>query len=288
MTGVDDLIRRAIAEIVQVSCNGGTTSFALPDPRLCGAQEMIAADLDARIAAVRERERRNEFVSEREKERLGYWRQNVPHAFVWSAPLGGPSFLLAVNAYGEPIGDPHKMILLAAHPAEFPLPWEVPKVGRAPGFRGPIHLDHGDDWRKTYIGTLHLPQDAALRTLCRFGRLNSEFAVRRLSRRDQRRLLLPYGSGVCPNGDEVLFNRDYKPIFVRSPQGITTYYPNPDARPHFASRRWFYNDGHTEAQKRRRAEAALELCLAGEPLPPHWASEEAADRPKRRGAKGRG
>ena len=288
MTGVDDLIRRAIAEIVQVSCKGGTTSFALPDPRLCGAQEMIAADLDARIAAVRERERRNEFVSEREKERLGYWRQKVPHAFVWLAPLGGPNLLLAVNAYGEPIDDPPEMILLAAHPTKFDLRWEVPQVSRAPGFRGPIHFDRWDDWEKFHIGTLHFPPDAALLTACRFRRLNSEFAVRRLSRRDQRRLLLPYGSGVGPNGDEVLFNRDYKPIFVRSPQGITTYFPNPDARPHFSSQRWFYNDGHTEAQKRRRAVAALELCLAGEPLPPHWEAEEAAEEPKRRGAQGRG
>ena len=288
MTGHDDLLEHAIDEIVRVSCKGGTTSFALPDLRLCGAQEIIAADLDARIGAVRERERRNEFVSEQEKELLRYWRQNVPHAFVWSAPLGGPNLLLAVNAYGEPIGDPPEMILLAAHPAKFDLRWEVAQVGRAPGFRGPIYFDRWDDREKFHIGTLHIPPDAGLFTTCRFRRLNSEFAVRRLSRRDQRRLLLPYGSGVCPNGDEVLFNRDYKPAFVRSPQGVTTHFPNPHARPHFASRRWFYNDGHTEAQKRRRAEAALELCLAGEPLPPHWEAEEVADRPKRGGAKGRG
>ena len=288
MTGVDDLIRRAIAEIVQVSCNGGTTSFALPDPRTlwCPGDDRRrprCQDCCSTGAGAAER------VCFRTGEgATGYWRQNVPHAFVWSAPLGGPSFLLAVNAYGEPIGDPHEMILLAAHPAEFALPWEVPRSDVHLDSAAPFTLTTGDDWRKIYIGTLHFPQDAALRTLCRFRRLNSN-SRSGASRVEISAVFFSHtGPGCARTETRFLFNRDYKPIFVRSPQGITTYYPNPDARPHFASQRWFYNDGHTEAQKRRRAEAALELCLAGEPLPPHWEAEEVATRPKRRGAKGRG
>jgi hypothetical protein len=204
--------------------------------------------------------RPDESLSTDEAEALRLWRENVPHAFSWSAPRGGPSLLQGLNAAGKPIGKLPDAIVLAAHPSQYDIGWQVPKGARAPGLRGPIQL--GAYGSPFLIGILRFPSDADLLTAwTRFDHLNAELAIRRLSRRDERRYLLPYGARVSAAGEEVLFNRNYQPIYTRpcATEGL--------------DERWFYDDGHSEAEKRRRAEAALERFLAGRCLPDSRNSE---------------
>jgi hypothetical protein len=52
---------------------------------------------------------------------------------------------------------------------------------------------------------------------------------------------LPYGKWTCADGREVLFNRNYKPIWERRPGG-TTEPANSAERVKFVQQEWFYDD----------------------------------------------
>src|SRR5215468_6698717 len=71
------------------------------------------------------------------------------------------------------------------------------------------------------------------------------------SRFDRVRITLPYGLWTCPDGREVLFNRDYAPIWERLP-GEPARRADPNERIPWADQVWFYNDGcppHREWEK---------------------------------------
>ena len=53
---------------------------------------------------------------------------------------------------------------------------------------------------------------------------------------------LPYGCWTCADGREVLFNRAYKPIWQRWPDGLVTR-ANPDERVKWIQQEFYFNDG---------------------------------------------
>ena len=67
---------------------------------------------------------------------------------------------------------------------------------------------------------------------------------------------LPYGRSTYEDGREVLFNRFYEAIWQRMP-GQPPTPADPREHPGGMGAVWFYNDGHSEAQKRNRARAVL-------------------------------
>lgn len=271
MTVRERLLRHAVAAIVRIYRSGGTGRIALPDadPGNCiifeidqrAAEEIVAWGSDRLIADIRRRKAHGEPLSEKEEISLGLWHEKVPRAYDWCAVPGGPSFLIPQNAAGELIGPLHEVeVVLAAHPSEYSIGWQVPKARRAPGFRGHICLDGSHRWgRRQFIGYLPFPLGTGLLAAwTRFDHLNSESAARRLPPEDRRRYLLPYGAKTLPDGREIVFNRAYQTLYERL--GLAGH---PDGR-------WFYFDGHSEDAKRHRAEEALRRCIAGEPLPPDW------------------
>jgi len=74
---------------------------------------------------------------------------------------------------------------------------------------------------------------------------------------------LPYGLWTCADGRQVLFDRNYKPLFQRTPDG-TVSVADPDEWVPFVAQAWFYQDSTGPAYDRRslarcEADIALEL-----------------------------
>jgi hypothetical protein len=67
---------------------------------------------------------------------------------------------------------------------------------------------------------------------------------------------MPYGVWRAKDGREVLFNRFYEPIWARAASGAS---PEPAAldQRNIGKSVWFYNDGHSDAEKVRRAAAVM-------------------------------
>lgn len=57
------------------------------------------------------------------------------------------------------------------------------------------------------------------------------------------RLFIPYGLWTCDDGTQVLFNRDYKPIWIKDVQGNVSKIC-PDTWIRFVHQEWFFNDSH--------------------------------------------
>ena len=57
----------------------------------------------------------------------------------------------------------------------------------------------------------------------------------------------PYGLWTCPDGREVLFNRQYKPIWQRMP-GKSAAAADPGEWVRFAKQAWFHDD-HTSPRR---------------------------------------
>jgi hypothetical protein len=55
------------------------------------------------------------------------------------------------------------------------------------------------------------------------------------------RTILPYGKWTCADGREVLFNRDYKPIFQRLADGRVTH-ANPTEWVRWITQEWFFEE----------------------------------------------
>lgn len=66
---------------------------------------------------------------------------------------------------------------------------------------------------------------------------------------------LPYGRWTCDDGREVLFNRDYKPIWSRKP-GQEAEPGDPDEWVKFNRQEWFYKDHNPPWASR----ASLDRC----------------------------
>jgi hypothetical protein len=75
------------------------------------------------------------------------------------------------------------------------------------------------------------------------------------------RARLPYGIWKCADGREVLFNRNYKPMWERSlAQSWDAKRANPDEWVSFVDQQWFFNDGNPpwdNAKSRARCENVL-------------------------------
>lgn len=266
MTRHCNFIELAIAKIVRVRREGGTSCVMLPHP-ITGepvvqeidqrrADEMIAWLCDQVIADIAKRMQEGHPVSPNERQDLKRHRKQVPHSFIWEE-TAGVHWLLPLNAYGAPITDPAAWIHPAAHPLEYDIDWGLSA--------------HESITQSTGNGIVRLPIDADLLSL--WTRLDHQTAdmlatrPRRRSARDERRHSLPYGVWTRASGVEVVFNRLYQAIYARTASGVCIRSPAPPAWVPHISERWFYHDGHSEAQSRRRAKAALRAFIAGNPLP---------------------
>jgi hypothetical protein len=79
--------------------------------------------------------------------------------------------------------------------------------------------------------------------------------MRKSRRTDLIRRRLPYGVWRCPDGREVLFDRDYHAICERRPgQSVSLALTD---RVCCATQSWLYNDGTPPPEKVRRSEAKL-------------------------------
>ncbi len=76
------------------------------------------------------------------------------------------------------------------------------------------------------------------------------------------RLYLPYGKWVCEDGTEVLFNRDYCPMWARNPSGEIVGI-EPDLWVIFKEQTWF-TDESGRYQKQKGENILKEWGLAGE------------------------
>jgi len=73
------------------------------------------------------------------------------------------------------------------------------------------------------------------------------------------RLVLPYGKWTCADGTEVLFNRDYSPLWYKSPNGkVGTL--DPDTWVSWKGSSHYFNDGQVPWHKKRQAKA--DECFA--------------------------
>jgi hypothetical protein len=96
-----------------------------------------------------------------------------------------------------------------------------------------------------------------------------EIAVLRDAPRHPLRFLrhrLPYGKWTCADGREVLFNRDYKPIWQRRP-GQPAEAADPTERVPFKTQEWFYEDGK-QPWRSKHTEQKCNDVLASWGLPP--------------------
>lgn len=71
---------------------------------------------------------------------------------------------------------------------------------------------------------------------------------------------LPYGFYLRPNGNEILFNRNYEPLIERSPDGDILNVSR-DEWVDYVGRYWFRNDGrHNPRFKGAEGKAARSRC----------------------------
>lgn len=89
------------------------------------------------------------------------------------------------------------------------------------------------------------------------------------------RFRLPYGVWTREDGGQVLFNRNYRPLFMRPGAGQTAQQANGNEWVRFRDQEWFYGDGDgpwESVRSLKRCEAVLtEWGFAGwlgENLPP--------------------
>jgi hypothetical protein len=80
-----------------------------------------------------------------------------------------------------------------------------------------------------------------------------------IQKRPAMRDRLPYGKWTCEDGREVLFNRQYRPIWQRRPSEPATI-ADPTERVKFMREEWFYRDASAPCRNkasRARCEAVL-------------------------------
>ena len=63
------------------------------------------------------------------------------------------------------------------------------------------------------------------------------------------RIVMPYGKWTCTDGTEVLFNRDYRPIWKRHPNGVVVA-ADPDEWVKFAKQEYLFGDHNTPDEDR--------------------------------------
>jgi hypothetical protein len=70
------------------------------------------------------------------------------------------------------------------------------------------------------------------------------------------RLFLPYGKWTCEDGSQVLFNRDYCPLWKKEKDGtVTAVDPNTWIEHDDRNEEWFYTDGSRPVDNRKTLEA---------------------------------
>lgn len=84
------------------------------------------------------------------------------------------------------------------------------------------------------------------------------------------RLSIPYGMYKCNNGREVLFNREYQPIWTRNKEkGEIAEQADPKEWIKFKEQLWFYNDFATPIGNKKVNQACrriLDAFLNGRPV----------------------
>ena len=84
--------------------------------------------------------------------------------------------------------------------------------------------------------------------------------------RDYMRSTLPYGVWVTQQGTEILFNRNYQPMWVKNPSGqITEADPNWWV-PNIVKQEWYYDDNCPPYGDGRKAETKNSLKRVVEAL----------------------
>lgn len=71
------------------------------------------------------------------------------------------------------------------------------------------------------------------------------------------RLYLPYGKWTCKDGTEVLFNRDYRPLWAKDVNGVVIAL-DPDTWVEYEEEEWLYNDSTRPLENKR----TFESCVA--------------------------
>ena len=83
----------------------------------------------------------------------------------------------------------------------------------------------------------------------------------------RRRDALPYGKWTCADGREVLFNRDYKPIWQRTADGRVSEAEASERVP-YEEQEWFYDDNNRPWTDRELSEKLVATLEAwGIPAP---------------------
>ena len=79
------------------------------------------------------------------------------------------------------------------------------------------------------------------------------------------RIVLPYGKWTCADGTEVLFNRDYRPIWKKHPNGKVVA-ADPDEWVNFVNQKWQYGELNTPHEHRNSYRMCIEQLR-------HWGVE---------------
>ena len=81
----------------------------------------------------------------------------------------------------------------------------------------------------------------------------------------RRRAFYPYGQWICADGRQILFNRNYEPIWTRKCEGAPAERTDPREWVRFVKQFWFYDDFDSEGT--RRSNGAKVLRAWGIQLP---------------------
>jgi len=85
-----------------------------------------------------------------------------------------------------------------------------------------------------------------------------------MSEKDYYRTEYPYGKWITEDGDKVLFNRNYQPIWKREPEGKTVAASRNWWVPNIASQEFYYNESNPPYGSRRlkKTHDSIKRCLS--------------------------
>lgn len=92
------------------------------------------------------------------------------------------------------------------------------------------------------------------------------------------RTCLPYGLWTCEDGREVIFNRDYRPIWQRN--GGSAWEADSREQVPWVEQRWFLSDIDGRKQQVARLERILDDFITGRPLSKARPREQGEAEPK--------
>lgn len=84
--------------------------------------------------------------------------------------------------------------------------------------------------------------------------------------REYYRVAYPYGKWTTKDGAEVLFNREYQPIWVKHPDGKVDSAARDWWVPNIVKQEWYYNDSNPPNDDRRLKNACDSLIRCSKAL----------------------